>query len=90
MSYLKSEKASAWAWAVVLVSLVVLTLVWGIIGPVVQETHTYVNTTGEVLPQMQAPIDNLLEVWRWFPVIMMFGLVLWAIAYSIFHESGGY
>ena len=90
VKFLKDESGAAWAWVIVLVTIVVLALVWGTLGPVVQETHTYVNTTGEVLPEMQGPIDNILQVWRWFPVILLFGMILWALAYSVFRESGGY
>lgn len=88
--FLKDNKASAWAWAVVLVGIFVLILCWGIFGPIIQTLYLYFTGTGEVLPQMQQPMDDLLEVWRWFPVIMAFGLFIYGIAYSVYHESGGH
>lgn len=87
--FLKDNKASAWAWAVVLVGIFVLILAWGVFGPVVQTLYQHFTDTGDVIPQMQQPMDDLLEVWRWFPVMMAFGLIIYGIAYSVWRESGG-
>lgn len=90
-SFLSDESGSAWAWLVVLVTIFTLIVVWGTLGPVVQEVHTFTNASvanTSTASNFLAPMAWMLNVWRWWPVLFLGGIILWAIAYSVYQEAG--
>ena len=86
-SFLKDDEASAWAWFAALVILFVMIIVWGVFGQVIKEVHSVVNesTYGTIFAE---PVAWMLLVWKWFPVILVGGIFVWAFAYSVIREGG--
>jgi len=88
--FISDDKASAYAWTVVLVTLFVLVICWGVMGPITETVYNHFQDSGAIMPEMVAPMNTIMSVWRWFPVVVLFGMILWGIAYSVYHEAGHY
>ena len=82
--------ASAWAWLVVLVGIFTLVLMWAIFSPILDTITVAMNSTITLTPEFKNPMRDLFSAWFWYPVMTAFGLILWAIAYSVKQEGGGY
>lgn len=95
---LKDERGSPVAWAVVIISIFGLLLVWGLLSPVIITLQTTMTNTmnstsaGNTTQYITAVtvFDKIWAVWGWIPLILLAGLILWGFAYTLWHERGGY
>ncbi|MBW2632099.1 MAG: hypothetical protein JRC90_10170 [Deltaproteobacteria bacterium] len=49
-------------------------------GPITETVYNRFQDTGAIMPEMVEPMDTIMDVWQWFPIIVLFGMVLWAIS----------
>ena len=83
----KDSEGSAYAWMVVLVVMFVLFLVWATFSEPIQQFYMLANNS-TYGTQFNQPVQWMAFVWTYYPVIMLGGMILWAIAYSVYREAG--
>lgn len=90
------DSGSAYAWAVCVLGIFALTLIWLLMTPAVYgvttaargAVQTTINNTTIEYSNANALYDNLAGIWRWLPLIYGLGLIAWAIIYSAVREAG--
>lgn len=97
--FAKKRKGSAYAWLVVLVSMFMITIVYVFMSqpvadiiPAAKEDITNL-TNSTTRTNILETFDTIDAVWKYWPLLLFFGLVLWAIVYSTRKEpeyAGGY
>lgn len=94
----KDTEGSAWAWAVVLLSIVGLTVLWGVMLPTMALIQDISNSTmmstvedannSTTVQQVQRIQGRVFIAYEWYILFALAGLFIWGFVYSIYRESG--
>lgn len=96
MSLRRDDSGSAYAWAVAVMGIFALTLLWLALTPAVMNLNdasrdsinSSLSPTSVEFQNAMDLYDLLPAIWRWLPLIYGLGLVAWAIIYSVVREAG--
>ncbi|MEM1589812.1 MAG: hypothetical protein QW175_05290 [Candidatus Bathyarchaeia archaeon] len=75
-----NNRGVAWIWVSCLIAIVIFSIAWFVLSPV---ALTIIDSVTAYYPSdIQWVITIAKNVLQWFPIIMIFGLLLWAYVRS--------
>ena len=78
----KIRKGILAVWAAALFAVVVVTVLWVVGYYIYDQVKTSMQETYGFPEEGQETLTRLDQVWQWWPLILLFGVSLWAVLWS--------